>query len=109
MSVSEPSAPVKPRGDRLCLTVPDMDCPSCLATITDRLEKVSGVREVRGSPMRRQLEIVFDARVAAPSTLQDEVERLGYRTEQQQRSGAGSTGRTSTQPLAASARDTARG
>jgi Cd2+/Zn2+-exporting ATPase len=109
MSVSEPSAPVTPQGDRLCLTVPDMDCPSCLATISERLEKVSGVREVRGSPMRRELEILFDAGVAAPATLQDEVERLGYRTEQAPGSGAAGMGRISTQPLAASARDTWRG
>ncbi len=107
--MSEPSAPVTPQGDRLCLTVPDMDCPSCLATISERLEKVSGVREVRGSPMRRELEILFDAGVAAPATLQDEVERLGYRTEQAPGSGAAGMGRISTQPLAASARDTWRG
>lgn len=106
--MSEPSSAVKSGGDRLCLTVPDMDCPSCLATISDRLEKVSGVREVRGSPMRRELEIVFDAREASPSALQDEVERLGYRTEERQDGGPG-TDRAAPRRLAASARETWRG
>ena len=93
-------------GDRLCLTVPDMDCPSCLATISDRLGKVPGVQEVRGSPMKRELEILFDARVAAPSTLQDEVERLGYRTESAEPVGGTTAGRAGARPLAASARET---
>ncbi|MEX2473082.1 MAG: cation-translocating P-type ATPase [Gemmatimonadota bacterium] len=78
-----------PAPDRLRLTVPDMDCPSCLATISDRLRKVPGVSGVEGSPMRRELEIVFDGRVAAPAGLKGEVERLGYRAESREPEGAG--------------------
>lgn len=79
--------------ERLRLTVPDMDCPSCLATISDRLRKVPGVSGVEGSPMRRELEIVFDGRVAEPAGLKGEVERLGYRAESRDPEGpAGATG-----------------
>ncbi len=89
--VETPRAP-----DRLRLTVPDMDCPSCLATISDRLRKVPGVSGVEGSPMRRELEIVFDGRVAAPAGLKGEVERLGYRAESREPEDApGATARRS--------------
>jgi Zn2+/Cd2+-exporting ATPase len=77
--VSDVESPRTP--ERLRLTVPDMDCPSCLATISDRLRKVPGVSGVEGSPMRRELEIVFDARIAGAAGLKGEVERLGYRAE----------------------------
>ena len=107
--MSETVARRRAGDDRLCLTVPDMDCPSCLATISDRLEKVSGVREVRGSPMRRELEIVFDAGMAAPRELQAEVERLGYRTEQRLGRRQGGAGPNSPPPLATPTRDTWRG
>ena len=75
---------VTPRSDapsRLVLSVPDMDCPSCLATISDRLHKVPGVLGVDGSPLRRELEVAFDDRRAQADLLCEEVERLGYRTE----------------------------
>jgi len=66
--------------ERLLLTVPDMDCPSCLATISDRLQKVPGVVGIAGSPVRRELDIAYDGAVAEPATLKREVERLGYAT-----------------------------
>jgi Cd2+/Zn2+-exporting ATPase len=80
MSVSDPSVR-EATSDRLSITVPDMDCPSCLATISDRLCRVPGVVGVEGSPIRRELEISFDPGLTAPSELQAQVERLGYRSE----------------------------
>lgn len=99
--VESPQAP-----DRLRLTVPDMDCPSCLATISDRLRKVPGVSAVEGSPMRRELDIVFDGRIAGPAGLRSEVERLGYRAESRgPEGGSEATGRPA-RPRVATAYDT---
>ncbi len=99
--VESPEAP-----DRLRLTVPDMDCPSCLATISDRLRKVPGVSAVEGSPMRRELDIVFDGRVAGAAGLRSEVERLGYRAESREPEGGNeATGRPA-RPRVATAYDT---
>lgn len=65
----------------LLLSVPDMDCPGCLTTIRTQLCRVPGVVSVEGSPMRRELDIAFDAAVAEPDALRSEVERLGYAAE----------------------------
>ncbi|MDZ7781081.1 MAG: cation-translocating P-type ATPase [Gemmatimonadota bacterium] len=76
------------RRERLVLTVPDMDCAGCLATINDRLCRVPGVEEVEGSPMRRRLDIVYDETLAESDGLRREVERLGYATETLDEAGA---------------------
>jgi Zn2+/Cd2+-exporting ATPase len=91
-SLRAPEAPGRTRGadDQLLLVVPDMDCPSCLNTISDRLSRVPGVVSVDGSPMRRELDISYDRAVAEPEMLRLEVERLGYAAEPRVAGSAGS-------------------
>ena len=74
----------------LRLHVPDMDCPSCVARIRDRLSRCDGVVTVEGSPVRRELEIVYDGSRTEPETLRDEVGRLGYTPETREERAAGS-------------------
>ena len=64
-----------------------MDCPGCLSTIRTQLCRVPGVVSVEGSPLRRELDIAFDASVAEPDALRSEVERLGYAAEPRRPAG----------------------
>lgn len=58
--------------------VPDMDCPSCVAKIRGRLEKIDGVQTVDGSPVARTLSVSWDPSRTSGDRLLDEVSRLGY-------------------------------
>lgn len=58
--------------------VPDMDCPSCVARIRGRLEKIDGVEAVDGSPVARTLSVRWDPARTTQDRVLAEVWRLGY-------------------------------
>jgi len=56
----------------------DMDCPSCVTRIQDRLERLPGVREAAGNRVSRRLRVLYDPRELNPDAIREEVGRLGY-------------------------------
>jgi Cd2+/Zn2+-exporting ATPase len=62
----------------LVLQVGDMDCPSCVRRIQDRLEAVDGVAGVDGRPVSRRLHVRYHPSTVDAATIRDEVQRLGY-------------------------------
>src|SRR5690606_6004033 len=81
-----------PGVELLRLHVPDMDCPSCVARLRDRLTQTPGVLSVEGSTVRRELDITYEGGRAAPGVLRETVAGLGYASEVRDESGRRPTG-----------------
>ena len=66
------------RTARVRYGIPDMDCPSCVATIQAHLSKLEGVLAVEGSAVARTLTVSLDPGRVSSDRVREEVARLGY-------------------------------
>lgn len=68
-----------PRNSReLLLEVPDMDCATCARRISDRLERLDGVKRVEPRVVSRDVRVEFDPQRLAGAAIADAIRSLGY-------------------------------
>jgi Cd2+/Zn2+-exporting ATPase len=67
--------------ERLTLSVPEMDCPSCAGKVENALADVDGVRSVEPHPTSGRLAVTIDAARASRGDVIAAVEGAGYDVE----------------------------
>jgi copper chaperone CopZ len=56
-----------------------MECPTCIPILEREVEKLEGVKEVRGSYMTKILKVTYDPDLVPLQEIEASIERLGYR------------------------------
>jgi Cd2+/Zn2+-exporting ATPase len=74
--------------ERLTLSVPGMDCPSCAGKVENALAGVEGVRSVEPQPTSGRLVVTVDTARASRGDVVAAVEGAGYHVETSEESGA---------------------
>jgi copper chaperone CopZ len=58
--------------------VTDMHCSSCVMRLEGLEDDLPGVKSVRASYQKQQMEVEFDERQLTPATIVGAIQRLGY-------------------------------
>jgi copper chaperone CopZ len=58
--------------------IPDMECPSCAMRLEGLEDDLPGVKRVRASVARQQMEVEYDETLLAPADIVAAIQRLGY-------------------------------
>jgi copper chaperone CopZ len=58
--------------------IPDMECPSCAMRLEGLEDDLPGVKRVRASVARQQMEIEYDETRLSPTDIVAAIQRLGY-------------------------------
>jgi copper chaperone CopZ len=58
--------------------IPDMECPSCAMRLEGLEDDLPGVKRVRASVVRQQMEVEYDETRLTPAEIVAAVQRLGY-------------------------------
>jgi Cd2+/Zn2+-exporting ATPase len=66
----------------LVLEVPDMDCVTCARRISDRLERLDGVKRAESRIVSKDVRVEFDPQRTAVATIAEAVRSLGYTVEE---------------------------
>lgn len=66
----------------LVLEVPDMDCITCARRISDRLERLDGVKRAESRIVSKDVRVEFDPQHTAVASIAEAVRSLGYTVEE---------------------------
>ncbi|USZ69523.1 heavy metal translocating P-type ATPase [Halorussus salilacus] len=75
------------RAERVRLSVPEMDCPSCAKKVTASVERLDGVEETDAAPTTGTLVVTYDAEETDPAAVRERVTAAGYAVEDDAETG----------------------
>ena len=58
--------------------IPDMECPSCAMRLEGLEDDLPGVKRVRASYAKQQMEVEFDETRLTPADIVAAIQKLGY-------------------------------
>jgi copper chaperone CopZ len=58
--------------------IPDMECPSCAMRLEGLEDDLPGVKRVRASYVKQQMEVEYDETRLTPADIVAAIQRLGY-------------------------------
>jgi len=69
------------RTERLHLSVPGMDCPSCAGKVERSVDTLAGVSRIDPQPTTGRLTVDYDPDTTTPADVRERVEKAGYEIE----------------------------